>query len=80
MLAYRMQLKLARKFASCHPQDFVACKFKTMFGEMITTDTAFQYPVEENALPTINWELSSYDVIIVDEISIIPKVIFKAHP
>lgn len=51
-----------------------------MFGEMITTDTAFQYPVEENALPTINWELSSYDVIIVDEISIIPKVIFKAHP
>lgn len=38
---------------------------------------AFQYPVEENALPTINWELSSYDVIIVDEISIIPKVIFK---
>ena len=33
-------------------------------------------PADPHA-PTINWQLSKYDLIIIDEISMIPDIIFK---
>lgn len=72
-LIYRLKVCVAA------PTGFLACKYKSMFGDRITTDTvhaAFKYPVQESDAPAINWELAKFDFLVIDEISMIPKPIF----
>ena len=43
-----------------------------------TVHASFHYPVDtDNSSPSINWELLYVDVIIIDEISMMPEVIFQ---
>ena len=61
------------------PTGFLASIFRNNLPHDINSETvnvSFRFPVED-APPTINWELSKYDLIIIDEISMIPDVIFK---
>ena len=62
------------------PTGFLACKYKAAFGEEITTDTvhaAFKYPIDNTTKPSINWELARFDFMVIDEISMIPKPVFR---
>ena len=50
------------------------------FGNQITYDTihsAFSYPVKSDERPTINWNLSNYDLILLDEMSMVPERIAR---
>lgn len=38
---------------------------------------SFHFPVDPDVSPKINWELSKYDLVIIDEISMIPDIIFN---
>ena len=63
------------------PTGFLASVFKAMLPDDATCDTvhaSFHYPVDtDSTSPSINWDLSYVDVIIIDEISMIPEVIFQ---
>ena len=37
----------------------------------------FKYPVTKEAKPMVNWELGQIDVLIIDELSMVPKKIFR---
>ena len=61
------------------PTGILASSFKATLPDEVRCDTvhaAFKYPVSTDLRPTINWELSNYDIIIIDEISMIPQMIF----
>ena len=54
--------------------------FRNRFGNQITCDTihsAFSYPVKSEEHPTINWNLSNYDLILLDEMSMVPERIAR---
>ena len=60
------------------PTGLLAGTFRNRFGDNITCDTihsAFHYPVKSDQRPTINWNISSYDLLLLDEMSMIPKKI-----
>ena len=62
------------------PTGFLASVFRSNVPHDVDCETvhaSFHFPVEEDKAPTINWQLSNYDLIIIDEISMIPDVIFK---
>ncbi len=62
------------------PTGFLASVFRFNAPEHVVCDTvhaSFHFPVETDVLPKINWELSKYDLIIIDEISMIPDIIFN---
>ena len=42
-----------------------------------TVHAAFHFPVDPSMSPSVNWELARFDVIVVDEISMIAENIFK---
>ena len=41
-----------------------------------TIHSAFRYPVDQNQRPHINWDLANYDLIVIDELSMVPSTIF----
>ena len=43
--------------------------------DLVITLHAFHYPVKSDQRPTINWNISSYDLLLLDEMSMIPKKI-----
>ena len=43
-----------------------------------TVHSSFRYPVDKNERPTINWEITNFDLVVVDELSMVPQNIF-AH-
>lgn len=62
------------------PTGFLASSFRATLPEEVTCDTvhaSFHFPVENAESPKINWQLSNYDVLIIDEISMVPNVIFQ---
>lgn len=62
------------------PTGLLAAVFKASFPDEVQCETvhsSFHYPVAPDQSPTINWQLSNFDVIIIDEISMIPDVIFE---
>lgn len=62
------------------PTGFLATHYKDQFEDEIDSDTvhaAFHYPVLLTEKPHFNWNLCNYDVIVVDEISMIPVKIFE---
>ena len=51
----------------------------TITDENFASDTihsAFRYPVDVNERPQINWDLANYDLIVVDELSLVPSIVF----
>ena len=54
-------------------------EYKDSFQDDIDADTihaSFQYPVAESEKPTFNWNLSNYDIIVIDELSMVSAKIF----
>ena len=43
-----------------------------------TIHSSFRYPVDKQERPTVNWEIANYDLVVVDELSMVPENIF-AH-
>ena len=41
-----------------------------------TIHSAFRYPVDPNERPQINWDLANYDLIVIDELSMVPSHVF----
>ena len=71
-------IEQSRNILVAAPTGILATRFKKLFTQRIHTDTvhsAFTYPVG-NERPKINWIISTHDIIIIDEISMIPKTIF----
>lgn len=63
------------------PTGHLSCSYQMQFMSSIHSDTihaAFHIPVTEGDSPAINWHLSKYDIIVLDEIAMIPPNIF-AH-
>ena len=61
------------------PTVFLATEYKDSFQNDIDADTihaSFHYPVSQSEKPTFNWNLSNYDVIVIDELSMISPKIF----
>ena len=51
----------------------------TITDENFASDTihsAFRYPVDVNERPQINWDLANYDLIVIDELSMVPSIVF----
>jgi hypothetical protein len=62
------------------PTGFLATRFRTILTEEVTCETvhsAFHIPVNVNERPPTNWNLSHYDIIIIDEISMISERNFQ---
>ena len=62
------------------PTGFLTAVFRATLDEQVdcqTVHASFNFPVDETLSPTINWQLANYDVIIIDELSMIPNVIFR---
>ena len=62
------------------PTGFLATQFKDKFLEDIDANTihaAFQYPVLAKEQPRYNWNLSNYDLIVIDKLSMVPVKIFE---
>ena len=65
-----------RKVLVAAPTGYLASYYREIFQSDITSDTvhsAFHYPINKDEAPVINWNISSFDVIIFDEISMIPE-------
>ena len=43
-----------------------------------TIHSSFRYPVDKNERPTVNWEIANFDLVVTDELSMVPQNIF-AH-
>ena len=60
------------------PTGLLASDYNDTFASQITSDTihsAFQFPVNKHQWPTINWNISKFDVLIIDELSMKPQKI-----
>ena len=60
-------------------QVFLAMQFKDHFLDDVDADTihaGFCYPVVAEEQPSYNWNLSNYDLIVIDELSMVPIKIF----
>jgi ATP-dependent exoDNAse (exonuclease V) alpha subunit len=57
------------------PTGFLTSVFRSNVPDEVDCETV--HPVKDNVVPTINWQLSNYDIIIIDEISMIPDIIFN---
>ena len=58
------------------PTGKLATEYHANFGDEISAETipsAFHFPVNRFERPTINWALSAYDMIVVDEASMFSK-------
>ena len=69
-----------RKYTRSSPAGFLASRFRAILPEEVTCETvhsAFHIPVNVNERPSTNWNLSHYDIIIIDEISMISESNFQ---
>ena len=61
------------------PTGFLATQFKDHFPDGVDADTihaGFRYPVFADERPSYNWNLCNYDLIVIDELSMVPIKIF----
>ena len=68
---------MVQKFLLQHQQDSLLVFSGLMCQDCETVHASFHFPVKDDVSPTINWQLLKYDLIIIDEISMIPDIIFK---
>ena len=64
-----LDMKLAVLIAC--PTGYLASRYRSIFGDSVECDTvhsAFMFPVFQQEHPRINWELSMYNFILVDEV------------
>ena len=62
------------------PTGFLTSVFRSNVPDEVDCESvhaSFRFPVQDNIVATINWQLSNYDIIIIDEISMIPDIIFN---
>ena len=62
------------------PTGFLSSVLRVKTREEVRCDTvhsAFLYPVEKEQYPRVNYDLAMYDIIVIDEISMISEAIFK---
>ena len=62
------------------PTGFLASLYRAEFDEealIDTVDAMFHYPVDTHVAPSVNWSLCEYDLLLIDEVSMIPKKIFQ---
>lgn len=62
------------------PTGFLASVFRATLPDEVECETihaSFYFPVESDTPPTINWQLANYDILIIDELSMIANVIFE---
>ena len=74
--AIRDALDDQRKVLTATPTGFLATTYAEHFLDEIVADTvhsAFKYPVLTTDSSEINWNLSVFDLIVIDEISLLPK-------
>ncbi len=53
------------------PTGFLTSVFRSNVPDEVDCETvhaSFRFPVQDNVVPAINWQLSNYDIIIIDEI------------
>ena len=68
-----------RKVMVATPTGYLATEYKDTFPEDIDAETiheCFHYPVSPTEQPSINWNLTNYDILIVDELSMVPIPMF----
>lgn len=73
-------IKQERDVLVATPTGFLASTYSAAFPEEIQTETvhaAFKYPVSPAHPCQTNWELMRYDVIVLDEVSMVSKVIMQ---
>ena len=61
------------------PTGYLATEYKDTFPEDIDAETihrCFHYPISPTEQPSINWNLTNYDILIVDELSMVPIPMF----
>ena len=62
------------------PTGFLASLYRAEFDEEALIDTVhamFHYPVDTHVAPSVNWSLCEYDLLLIDEVSMILKKIFQ---
>ena len=62
------------------PTGFLASMYSAAFSDDVETETvhaAFKYPVSTDTSPEVNWELMRYDMIVLDEVSMISKFMMQ---
>lgn len=72
-------LLLHMKVFVATPTGFLATGYKDQFQGDVDSDTihsAFHYPVKSNEKARFNWSLGTYDLLIIDELSMVPIKIF----
>ena len=70
-----MSLENDIKVLIATPTALLAMRYQNTFDEDIVSETVYStffYPVDAQTKATINWNLSSYDFIFVDEVSMLP--------
>lgn len=75
----RRTLQERFKVAVAGPTGLIAALYRGQFEDEAYIDTVhamFRYPVESTVAATVNWALTDYDLLLIDEVSMIPKVIF----
>ena len=58
------------------PTGILATYYRELFEPNVTADTvhsAFQFPVSRDESPSVNWNISNYDLVVLDEISMVPE-------
>ena len=62
------------------PTGFLASLYRAEFDQEALIDTVhamLHYPVDRHVAPSVNWSLCKYDLLLIDEVSMIPKKIFQ---
>ena len=62
------------------PTGILATYYRELFESDVTADTvhsAFQFPVSRDESPSVNWNISNYDLVVLDEISMVPEHIAR---
>lgn len=67
------------KVAIAAPTGFLTNLYRAQFEDEAYIDTVhamLRYPVDSHVAPAVNWCLAEYDLLLIDEVSMIPKKIF----
>ena len=80
-VAIQQTLDNGYKVACATPTGFLQSTYRAEFiednFEANTIHSMFRYPVNSTERPQINWNVGQYDLLIVEELSMVPKKIFS---
>ena len=72
-------VSLCQNVLVASPTGFLASVFRSVLPEDVVCETvhaSFKIPVNADEQPTINWAISHYDIVVIDEISMVSDTIF----